>query len=443
VPIRALTTELGRTPISRGLLPRGPDEDHWNSDDLLDWMGVQFNRYGDTFRASVCGTTVYATRNLEFAYHVLVGNWHNYVKGQFIKRVAFLLGNGLMVSEGELWKRQRRMIQPAFHPQSIAPLAQMIIAVNAALLEKWQSAARNGASVNVTRDVSAMALEVILRSIFGLDYDDYEAIGCHFNLVSEEPARDFAFAQAFRGLRKLILQVVDRRRRERATAHGDFLSLLMHARDPHDGASMPDRQIVNEVLTLIVAGHETTASTLNWTWYLLSQHPEVEAQLGRELAHLTGLPDLDDLTRFPYSRQIIDESMRLYPPGWLLTRKALHDDHLGDYFVPAGTEVYIAPYFIQRHPAIWPDPDCFDPGRFDPDRAHDRHRLATIPFSSGPRNCIGERLARLEMQLHLLIIARQMRLRYVQSKPLELDAGVNLRSKYDFIMSPILKPANH
>ena len=209
-----------------------------------------------------------------------------------------------------------------------------------------------------------MALEVILRSIFGLDYDDYEAIGCHFNLVSEEPARDFAFAQAFRGLRKLILQVVDRRRREPATAHGDFLSLLMHMRDPHDGESMQDRQIANEVLTLIVAGHETTASTLNWTWYLLSQHPEVETQLDRDLVHLTGLPDLDDLTRFPYSSQIIDESMRLYPPGWLLTRKALHDDHLGDYFVPAGTEVYIAPYFIQRHPAIWPNLlGCFgDPG---------------------------------------------------------------------------------
>jgi cytochrome P450 len=443
VPVHAFTTELGDTPISRGLIPPGPDREQWSSDDLLDWMGAQFNRYGDTFRASVCGTNVYATRNLGFAHHVLVANWQNYVKGQFIKRVAFLLGNGLMVSEGELWKRQRRMIQPAFHPQSIAALAQMIIAVNAALLEKWQSVARTGTSVNVTRDVSAMALEVILRSIFGRDYDDYEAIGSHFNLVSEEPARDFAFAQAFRGLRKLILQVADRRRREPTTAHGDFLSLLMHARDARDGQSMQDRQIANEVLTLIVAGHETTASTLNWTWYLLSQHPEVEAQLDRELAHLTGLPNLADLSRFPYSRQIIEESMRLYPPGWLMTRKALHDDHLGDYFVPAGTEIYIAPYFIQRHPAIWPDPDRFDPSRFDSDRVHDRHRLATIPFSSGPRNCIGERLARLEMQLHLLIIARHLRLRYVQSEPLELDAGVNLRSKSDFIMSPTLKTARY
>lgn len=394
-------------PMQGTLAPPGPLGEHWSSQDLLDWMGVQFKSYGDTFQASVCGTSVYATRNLDFAHHVLVSNWQNYVKGRFIKRVAFLLGNGLMVSEGALWKRQRRMIQPAFHPQSIAALTEMIVRVNAALLEKWRSAARAGAGVNVTRDVSAMALEVVLRSIFGTDY---EAVCCHFNLLSEEPARDFAFAQAFRGLRKLILQVADRRRRGSTTAHSDFLSLLMHARDSHDSESMQDRQIANEVLTLIVAGHETTASTLNWTWYLLSQHPEAEAQLAQELGHLTGLPNLDDLPRFPYSRQIIDESMRLYPAGWLMTRKALHDDQLGGYFVPVGTEIYIAPYFIQRHPAIWPDPDRFDPSRFDPDLARDRHRLATIPFSSGPRNCIGERFARLEMQLHLLIIARRHRL---------------------------------
>jgi cytochrome P450 len=250
-----------------------------------------------------------------------------------------------------------------------------------------------------------------------------------------------AFAQVFRGLRNLIFQVVDRRRHEPTAAHSDFLSLLMHSRDTRDSRPMQDKQIANEVLTLIIAGHETTASTLNWTWYLLSRHPEVEAQLARELDPLRSFAALEELSRFPYSRQIIDESMRLYPAGWLMTRKALSDDHLGDYFVSAGAEVYIPPYFIQRNPAIWLDPDRFDPSRFDPDHAKNRHRMATIPFSSGPRNCIGEPFARLEMQLHLLIIARHIRLRYVQSRPLELEAGVNLRSKYDFIMYPELKPA--
>jgi len=152
---------------------------------------------------------------------------------------------------------------------------------------------------------------------------------------------------------------------------------------------MQDRQLIDEILTLIVAGHDTTASTLNWTWYLISQHPEVEQRLSNELNYLTTFSELDDLPRFVYTRQIIDEAMRLYPAGWLLTRKALRDDRLGEYFVPAGTEIYVPPYFIQRHPDLWEEPDRFNPDRFRPENSQHRHRLATIPFSAGPRNCIG------------------------------------------------------
>jgi cytochrome P450 len=398
-------------------------------------MGRQFTRFGDTYKASLYGTNVYVTRHLDFARHVLVENSQNYVKGQFIKRIAFLLGNGLMVSEGELWKRQRRLIQPAFHRKSIGSLTQMMAAVNDALLLKWRLAAQRSESVNLTRDVSAMALEIVLRSIFG---NDYEQISPHFSLLSEEPARNLAFAQAFRNLGKIILQLVDRRRRLPST-FDDTLGHLMRARDPLSGLVMQDRQLVDEILTLIVAGHETTASTLNWTWYLISQHPEVEERLSDELKSLTVVPGLEDLSNFPYARQIIEESMRLYPAGWLMTRKSLRDDRLGGYFVPSGTEIYIPPYFIQRDPEVWVDPDRFDPDRFRPENLEHRHPLAMIPFSAGPRNCIGALFARVEMQIHLLIVASRLRLRYVQSRPLELDAAVNLRSKYDFIMYPQIK----
>jgi len=149
--------------------------------------------------------------------------------------------------------------------------------------------------------------------------------------------------------------------------------------------------------------------------------------------------EFGDLSRYAYTRQILDETMRLFPAGWIVTRKALHDDQFGEYFVPAGTEIYVALYFIHRHPALWDNPDRFDPDRFRPETSRDRHRLATIPFSAGPRNCIGALFARTEMQIHLMTIARYLRLRYVQSKPIELDAGVNLRSKYDFIMYPEVK----
>jgi cytochrome P450 len=416
-------------------VPPGPQEKYRTSDDLLQWMDRQFKLFGDTYKASVFGVDVYATRDLGFAQYVLVDNWHNYVKGQWIGRVALLLGKGLMVSKGDLWKRQRKMIQPAFNPDSVATATQLISAVNARLLSKWQLAASRNENVNVTRDVSGMALEVVLRFIFGADY---ERLAIHFELLSADPARNAQFASSFRALGKIILDIIEQRRNAPPT-FGGILSMLVQARDPQSSDSMPDGQIIDEVLTLIVAGHETTASTLNFCWYLISQHPEVEEKLSNELRTLQVLSEpieFGDLAKFVYTRNVLDETMRLYPPGWLLPRKALHDDHLGEYFVPAGTEIYISPYFIQRHPALWENPDCFDPYRFSPENSRNRHRLATIPFSVGPRNCIGALFARVEMQIHLMTIASRLRLRYTESKPIELEAGVNLRSKSDLIMYP-------
>ena len=161
----------------------------------------------------------------------------------------------------------------------------------------------------------------------------------------------------------------------------------------------------------------------------------------RELNRLPGSEssEIGDLPKFTYTRQVLEEALRLYPPGWLMTRKALKDDQLGDYFVPAGTEIYISPYLIQRHPALWEDPDHFNPDRFDPEQSRDRHPVAMLPFSAGPRKCIGDILARVEMQIHLMTIAKHMRLRYHETKAPEFDASVNLRSKYDFIMTPEIK----
>jgi cytochrome P450 len=421
--------------VKDGRIPPGPQEPYRVSDDLLDWMGRQFRIFGDIYKASIYGTSVYAIRDVEFAHHVLVENWQNYAKGQAIRRVALLLGNGLMVSKGDFWKRQRRMIQPTFNHESLERSTKMITAVNTELLRKWQVAAGRNESVNVTRDVSGMALEVVLRFILG---DDYELVGFHFDILSQEPARNIEFACLFRALGKIILQVIDRRRKDSATST-DALGMLMQARDPQSRQLMQDGQLIDEILTMIVAGHETTASTLNWAWYLISQHPEVEQRLTNELNTLTTCSGFSDLPRFLYARQIIDETMRLYPAGWVVTRKALRDDRLGEYFVPAGTEVYVPPYFIQRHPDLWEEPERFNPDRFRPENSKHRHRLATIPFSAGPRNCIGEHFARTEMQIHVMTIAKQLRLRYIASRPIELDAGVNLRSKYDFVMYPEAK----
>ncbi|MGA3107560.1 MAG: cytochrome P450 [Terriglobales bacterium] len=423
--------------VKDGRIPPGPQGKYQASDDLLEWMSSQFATFGNIYKASVYGVSIYAIRDIGFANHVLVENWQNYVKGQAIRRVALLLGNGLMVSKGDLWKRQRRMIQPTFNHELIGRSTELITAVNLQLLERWQLAAQRNESINVTREVSATALEVILRFIFG---DDYDFIRSHFDLLSQKPERNIEFVYSFRALGKIILEVVDRRRKVASTSF-DALGMFMIARDPQSSQVMPDSQLVDEILTLIVAGHETTASTLNWTWYLLSQHSEVDRHLSDELSSFTTGSMMGDLSRFCYSRQIIDEVMRLYPAGWLVTRKALRDDWLGEYFVPAGTEIYIAPYFIQRHAELWEEPDRFNPDRFRADNPKHRHRLATIPFSAGPRNCVGEHFARLEMQIHLMTIARSLRLQYTSSRPIEIEAGVNLRSKYDFIMYPTMRTA--
>jgi cytochrome P450 len=400
-------------------------------------MSEQFARFGDTYKASIYGTRAYVTRDPAHAQHVLRENWQNYTKGQAIKRVALLLGNGLMVSEGELWKAQRRMVQPAFHRAAIEGLGQVITDANLALRQRWEEAAGRGSNINVTRDVSGTVLEVTLRSIFG---EDYEQVASQFNILSEETARNLGFAKVFRSLAGVVSDLAARRRASGVKAT-DILAMLMTARDHKNGEAMPDRQLVNEIKTLIVAGHETTASTLSWVWYLLSRHREVEEKLSSELSRLpvSEFPALDELPKFLYTRRVIDEAMRLYPAGWLMTRKARKEDLLGEYFVPAGTEIYIASYFIQRNPKLWDDPDRFNPDRFDPACSQNRHPLAMIPFSAGPRNCIGEVFARIEMQIHVMMIARRLYLRATSSDVPELDVGVNLRSKRDLFMKPELK----
>jgi cytochrome P450 len=418
-------------------LPPGPSEDYAQSQDLLSWMTENFNRYGDIYKSSVYGTNVYVISDPKYVQHVLRTNWLNYTKGQDNKRVRMLLGNGLMVSKGEFWIKQRRMSQPAFRHESIGALLPAFRAANLALLKNWELAAERKETVNVTRDTSLMVLEVVLRSIFG---DDYAHVTPHFRILSDEPERSMKFAQEFRALEKMVVQVIDKRRSRNAMIR-DILGQLMEARDRQTGEAMSDHQLVTEIMGLVVAGHETTASTLNWIWYLLSQNSDAERKLSKELNNLPGgeFLQLDGLAQFSYTRQVIEEALRLYPPGWLMTRKALNADQLGEYFVPAGTEIYISPYLIQRHPAYWEAPHQFNPDRFNSDKSRDRHERAMLPFSVGPRNCIGENLARIEMQIHLITVAQKLRLRYVQNKPLELDIGINLRSKHDFIMNPEIK----
>jgi cytochrome P450 len=210
----------------------------------------------------------------------------------------------------------------------------------------------------------------------------------------------------------------------------------MNARDKDTGAAMSERELIDEILTLVVAGHETTASALNWTWYLLSQHPEVAQQLHREIdsAALPEPPSLTDLEALTYTRQVIDEALRLYPPGWLLSRRTVASDVLGGYEIPPGTNVLLPLYLLHRHPGFWSNPDEFRPERFAPQHEAQRPRFAYMPFAAGPRHCIGETFALYEMLMHVYDVARRYKLSHVPDRPLELEAQINLRTRHPLFM---------
>jgi cytochrome P450 len=421
-------------------IPPGPAGAHNSAEDLFGWIVENFEQYGDIYRTSVLGTEVYVVSAPEYCERILRANWQNYArKGQVVKRIALLLGNGLIASNGEFWANQRRMVQQAFSKSAISQMVGMIAGINGELLDKWRLAARRHEAVNVTRDVSSMVLKTTLVAIFGADYS---VVAPHFNVLAEEAERNLEFARSFGRLREIILEVIEQRRcGNTAAAATDILGRLMQARDRERGQPMPDAQLSKEVMTLIVAGHETTASLLNWLWYLLSGHSATQFELSAEFDRFpwVEIPTADSLSKYVYTRRVIDEALRLYPPLWLMTRKAIKDDYLGKFFVPAGTEIYISPYVIQRSPQLWDHPDDFDPDRMGPNGSHDRPRLAMCPFGAGPRNCIGEQLARLEIQVHLMMFAKELVLHYSDDKLPEISAGMNLLSKHDLIMLPAIK----
>ena len=404
--------------------PIAPDYDNSssNQNELLAWMERNHRDLGPIFQSHVYGASVYVITDPQHVEHVLRRNWLNYRRGRAIKRIRMLLGKGLVVSEGELWKRQRRMIQPVFREGTIERLTAMIQERNDTLLNRWTAAAHDAQVVNVTRDISVATLDIILKVIFG---DDYDKVIGPFSILSEEPERTMQFAQEFRALGQYV-KALAAERQERQDDSCDLLGVMLRARDRDTGEAMSSNQIVDEVLTAIVAGHETAATTLNLAWYLLSRHPDVATKLHAAVS--TG-----DLT---YAKWVVEETMRLYPALWLYTRQAVQDDTLGDYFVPAKTEIYICPYVIQRRDDLWPQPDQFNPSRFG--EPADRHPLSFLAFAAGPRNCIGEHLARLEMRTHMATIGGRLRLRYLDTEPLQLDLGVNLRSKHELFMLPSL-----
>ena len=420
-----------------------------STDDSLSRMVQGGAEFGDIYRVHAPGrnSDTWVVADPETIKRVLVSNHRNYTIGVGLDRVRILVGNGIIVSEGEVWKRQHRMMQPMFQRSRVERFGELIADINRRRLASWAEKAASGEMLNVTRETSESALEVVLRATLGADLDRLQAqLGLNpFAMLTEEAARDLRFAFRFRQLGKHIESVISRREglpagdappASDAAGDADWLAMMMAARDRRDGSAMSHRELIDEVMSIVVAGHETTAAVLNSVWYLLSQHPEVEAKLHAEVdaIELTDLR-LSTVESLHYTQQVILEALRLYPPVWVLTRRCVHADRLAGYQAPAGTDVFMSPYVLQRDPQHWPAPDQFRPERFGAGAESAAHRFAFIPFSAGPRHCVGETFATYEMAIHIYQAARRFRLRCAQSGPREMEARINLRMREDVLMS--------
>jgi cytochrome P450 len=423
-------------------VPPGPSEgfDLGGSEESLDRLRDYFARFGDVYRvfAPARGVYNYVINHPDDVKRVMLTNHRNYTKGEGIDRVKILLGNGIMTSEGGFWRRQRRMMQPSFHRRVIDQFSQLIHEVNQKYEARWAAAAARGEPVNVSEDTSELTLEIVLRSIFGTDLDKLERqMGQNpFEVVAKQSNRDLKFAFQFRSLAKLVLELI-KTRHQSDEEHFDFLSMLMLTTDRETGEPMGDRELIDEVLTLIVAGHETTAAALTWTWYLVAQHPEVAAALEAESdKHAVDGPlGLDAAESLSFTHQVLQESLRMYPPGWLLTRRALEADELGGYPIAPRTDVFLSPYLLHRHPQFWSDPEKFQPERFAGPNAAERHKFAYIPFAVGPRHCIGENIAMFEMLVHMHAMTRRFRLKRATNEPIVFEAQINLRPRSNLMMT--------
>ncbi len=426
--INELTPTSHRHPPSAGTVGR---EEIRNPLRFFLWLT---RTYGDIvqYRSSV--EPAYLINHPDFIRHVLQSNGHNYNKDTFLNKYMLesLTGQGLLTSENPLWREQRRLIQPAFHRHSLPRFAALMQAATTRALARLEAAAGTGQPVDIANEMMRLTLDIVTQALFGYDISDKaDAIGEAMNIMTTiGKPRHRKVREAIDLMDHIVFAIIDDRRQQPEQARDDLLAMLIDARYD-DGSAMPDRQIRDESMSLLVAGHETTANTLSWTWYLLDQNPAVLDQLEAEIDDVLGgrAPRVEDFPRLVYTDRVIQEAMRLYPSAWSISRRALGDDEIGGYFIPAGAIVAMSPYTMHRHPAFWDEPERFDPNRFTPEQVAARPRFAYFPFGGGVRQCIGNYFALMESMIIIPSIAGRYRLHRVSVEPVEEHALVTLRPR--------------
>jgi len=410
-------------------------------------------RYGDVLQYPVGFWTIYVVSDPAGVRHVLQENSRNYSKATFqYTLLGLVAGQGLLSSDGAFWLRQRRLIQPAFHRHRLTRLATQTTDATAAMLDRWDSVVARGEALDIDGEMMRLTLEIVGKTLFSADFaNDTDALSRaalttldHIAHRARSPLafppkvptpRNRAFMAAIHTLDGAIFDLIARRRRD-PDAADDLLAMLMCARDAETGEGMSDRQLRDEIITFLIAGHETVASALVWTWYALSLHPAVERKLHRELMTVSDHrpPTMDDLPRLPYARMVVDETLRLYPPSWISTRRAIERDTIGGYRIAANALIVMSPYVTHRRANEWPNPEGFDPERFTPEGIAARPRFAYFPFGGGPHLCIGQAFALVEAHLIVATVAQRYRLALVPGQHIEVAPLVTLRPKHGMFM---------
>lgn len=416
----------------------------------LEYLGEMWREYGDLVRLPIMpGFTAILSTHPDCAEQVLSTHSENYGKADFfLNAMGLVQGEGLFTSEGEFWKSHRRLMQPAFHQKQLVKLHSVILSCIESVVQDWLTKPDDEV-INIADEMTRLTLKIISQALFSIDIShESDRLGSALRTAFEyvyhkitaplspplwvPTHRNREFRQAKQTIDHVVLEMI-RSRRTNPGEQIDLLSMLLAAQDEETGKGLSDQELLNEVITLINAGHETTATALSWTWYLLGTHPEIMAQLQDEVDDVLqgGAPTFEKLSQLAYTRRVFDESLRLCPPGMgLAPRVAKADDEIQNYFIPKGSIMNIAFYFTLRHPDFWENPEQFDPDRFLPEKVAQRPRYAYMPWGAGPHVCIGKNFAIMESMLILSTIIQRFRVTLVPNQPFEIDPRFTLRPKY-------------
>jgi cytochrome P450 len=407
--------------------------------DPLNFFTELTHQFGDIVCYRPAPDTAYLINHPNYVRHVLVDNHRNYNKDTYSNRVfKNVVGDGLVTSEGETWRWQRHLMQPSFQHTRLKMLDTMIVTIAQTMLERWQQKYESNQVIDIAREMASLTLNVTTQALFGVDLgEEVNVIGEWVNQAAshfEKPSRPQVqeSARAIRGIVERIVQ----ERQQNFVDKGDLLSSMMLARQ--EGAApgaisqprMDDSQLADQVMTLLIAGYETTANALTWTWYLLSQNLWAFDRLRQEVRQVLGdhLPGNGDLQQLPYIRMVLDESLRLYPPAWILGRRAIGADEIGGYSVAPDTVIAICIYTLHRHPQFWEQAEVFNPQRFSANAKTRQQKYAYIPFGGGPRQCIGNNFGLLEASLIMACVAQRFEL--------HLAPGVQIQPQPLFVLRP-------